>query len=136
MLASRFHSFIGRGASQCHSGFADVVNTLISPKMSLPACVVERLAQNQGDKALSLHSAQRLNQGTEASNTYFGVCAYRFISRTKVAGSTTIMSCMFFPCLRMSSSVVTKYVHSPAIAHAIYGASFAFSPRATSPLAC
>ena len=131
----RLHALVRRGAPHGHGGLAEFVHTPLGPKLSLPLRIVERLTQYQGDKALGVHRTQRLHQGTKAAYTDFGIGTHRFISRTKAVGSISVMSCTSCRRLRMSSSVVTKYGHAPAMAHAMCKASFAFSPMPASLLA-
>src|SRR5712691_7396838 len=71
--ARRLHALVRRGAPHGHGGLADFVNTLLGPEWSLPLRIVERLAQYQRDKALGLYGTQRLNEGTKAAYTDFGI---------------------------------------------------------------
>ncbi len=80
-----------------------ISSTLFSAQSCLCHFVtVERLAQNQGDKSLSFHRAQGIDQSTEAAYAYFGVSSHRFISRTKEVGSNIVIPCISFPRLRIS----------------------------------
>ena len=114
-----------------HRRFAYLNDISIAPEMSLPFCIIEWLSQDQADEFLGFNSPQNFYQRVKSIDSYFRVGSHRFISQIKEIGSDTIIPCISFARLRISSSVVKKYPHPPAIAHTKCKASLSFNPSAT-----